>query len=313
MIVSSSSSRHVDVVAQPGAVALDRVALGPALEELLRHVERVVVHRVTLHAQRLALDQRRPATVARLLDRALRLAVDGEHVGAVDDDAFEAVRLRAVGEVLDGVLEMRRRRVRPLVVVADEDDGQLAHAGEVHALVCVTARHRALARPGDRDALLLANAERERAADRDREHRGQVADHREQPEAHVGHVDVAVAAVRRAVGAAHVLREDPPRLDAARDVHAHVAVQRRADVVGAHRGRDADGRGLVAAARVERAGDLPLAVEDVAALLDAAGDQHVAVDPEQVLAVEALLLHILQRAARLGYARDRHCTPRVGG
>ena len=42
---------------------------------------------VALHAQRLALDQRRPAAVARLLDRALRLAVDGEHVGAVDDDA----------------------------------------------------------------------------------------------------------------------------------------------------------------------------------------------------------------------------------
>src|SRR5213592_4735797 len=50
-----------------------------------------------------------------------------------------------------------------------------------------------------------------------------------------------------AVGPAHVLREDPPRLDAARDVHAHVAVQRRSDVVGAHRRRDPDGRRLVAA------------------------------------------------------------------
>ena len=49
-----------------------------------------------------ALEQRRPAALARLLDRALGLAVDGEHVGAVDDDALEAVRLRAVGEVLDG-------------------------------------------------------------------------------------------------------------------------------------------------------------------------------------------------------------------
>jgi hypothetical protein len=38
--------------------------------------------------------------------------------------------------------------------------------------------------------------------------------------------------LRRAVAAAHVLREDPPRLDAAHDVDAHVAVQRRADVVG---------------------------------------------------------------------------------
>jgi hypothetical protein len=32
-----------------------------------------------------------------------------------------------------------------------------------------------------------------------------------------------------------------------------------------------------------------LAVEDVAALLDTARDQHVAVDPEQILAVESRL------------------------
>ena len=31
---------------------------------------------------------------------------------------------------------------------------------------------------------------------------------------------------------AHVLGEDPPRLGAARDVDAHVALDRRADVVG---------------------------------------------------------------------------------
>ena len=64
---------------------------------------------------------------------------------------------------------------------------------------------------------------------------------------------------------------------------------------------------LVAAAGVERAGDLPLPVEDVPALLDAAGEQQVAVDAEQVLAVEAPLLRLLKRAARLGHARDRHC------
>ena len=127
-----------------------------------------------------------------------------------------------------------------------------------------------------------------------------MADHRDQAEPGVGHVDVAVPALRRAVDAAHVVGEDPPRLDAARDVHAHVAVKRRADVVRPHRGRDADRGRLVAAARVERAGDLSLPVEDVAALLDAAREEHVAVDPEQVLAVEAPLPHLLERAARLG-------------
>ena len=37
--------------------------------------------------------------------------------------------------------------------------------------------------------------------------------------------------------------------------------------------------------------------------------EHVAVDAEQVLAVEAPLLRLLERAARLGHACDRHAVP----
>jgi hypothetical protein len=152
----------------------------------------------------------------------------------------------------------------------------------------------------------VADPECERAAGRDRQHRGQVADHRDQPELRVGHVDVAVPPVRGPVLAAHVLREDPPRLDPTRDVDAHVAVERCADVVRAHRRRDSYRRRLVAAARVERAGDLALAVEDVAPLLDTAGDQHVAVGAEQVVAVEARLAHLVKRPDGLCLSRDRH-------
>jgi hypothetical protein len=133
-----------------------------------------------------------------------------------------------------------------------------------------------------------------------------VADHRDQPELGVGHVDVSVPAVRRAVRAAHVLRKDPPWLHAAHDVDAHVPMQRRPDVLRAHRGRDADRGCLVAAARVERAGDLSLAIEDVAALLDPAGDEHVAVDAEQILAVESRLAHLVERPHRPRFSRDRH-------
>src|SRR5919206_466971 len=53
----------------------------------------------------------------------------------------------------------------------------------------------------------------------------------------IGSLHVPVLALRRPVGTAHVLREDSPGLDAAHDVHAHVAVQRRPDVAGAHRRR----------------------------------------------------------------------------
>jgi hypothetical protein len=110
----------------------------------------------------------------------------------------------------------------------------------------------------------------------------------------------------RSVGAAHVLGEDAPGLDTARDVDAHVTVERRADVVRAHRGGDADRGGLVAAARVERAGDLALLVEGVAALLDRARDEHVAVRAEKILAVETRLADLAERVDRLGFARNRH-------
>ena len=168
----------------------------------------------------------------------------------------------------------------------------------------IAAGSRALAAPGDGDALLLANPECERHSHGDGQHRRQVADHRVQAEVCIPDVDVAVATVGRTVDAAHVLGEDPPRLDSTRDVHAHVPLQRAPDVVGSHRGRDAHGRGLVAAPRVERAGDLSLLVEDVAPLLDSAGDQHVAVDAQEVLAIEAGVLHFLERADRLGFP---HC------
>ena len=262
---------------------------------------------MAFHPQRQALDQRRPAAVARLLDRALRLAVDGEHVGAVDDDAVEAVRLRAVGDVLGRVLEVRRRRVRPLVVVADEDDraGGAMPANVIAS--CVSPRADA---PSPNQPTATRFSSRIRNASAQPTATGSIAGR---------WLTIAISPRRESamwtlpslpfVGpsrAAHVLGEDPPRLDAARDVHAHVAVERRADVVGAHRRRDADGGGLVAAARVERAGDLALPVEDVPALLDPARDQHVAVDAEQVLAVEAGLLDLLQRADRLGSRRDRH-------
>jgi hypothetical protein len=178
--------------------------------------------------------------------------------------------------------------------------------------VRVAPRGGALAEPADRDALLVPDPESEGAADRDREHRRQVADHGDQPQARVGHVHVAVLALRRAVAPAHVLRENAPRLDAARDVDAHVAMQWRADVVGAHRGGDPDRRGLVAATGVERARDLALPVEDVAALLEPARQHHVPVDLEQVLAVEARLSHFTQRGDRLGLSDCHTQTPMVG-
>src|SRR6187551_2588224 len=84
------------------------------------------------------------------------------------------------------------------------------------------------------------------------------------------------------------------------------SLMRRADVLGAHRRRDAHSGGLVPAPGIEASGDLPLLVEDVATLFDPAREQHVTVDPEQVLAVEARLLDLRQRADWLCFPGDGH-------
>src|SRR6266498_4088791 len=84
--------RELGVVAEPGAKALERVALRPLLEHLLRDVGGVVVDGVALHAKREALDQGGATALPRLLDRGLRFAVDRQDVRSVDDDAVEAVR-----------------------------------------------------------------------------------------------------------------------------------------------------------------------------------------------------------------------------
>src|SRR5829696_8607592 len=99
-----------------------------------------------------------------------------------------------------------------------------------------------------------------------------MADHGDEPEPIVGHMDVAVLALRRPVHAAHELGEDAPGLHAADDVDAHVAVERRANILRSHRRADADGRGFVPAAGVEASRDLSLLVKDVAALLDSPGE-----------------------------------------
>ena len=278
--------------------------------------------RVTLHSKRHRLDQRRPSAPARFFDRNLRLAIHGEDVGTVDDDSLEAVGRCAVSEVLNCMAEVRRGRVGPLVVVDHEHDGQTAHTGEVHSLVGVTPGRSAFPTPRDRNARLLANPKGETHSDRDGKHRRQVTDHRVQTQARVADMDVAVAPPGRPVGATHVLREDPPRLDATRDVHAHVPLQGTADIVRAHCACNADGRSLVAATRVERTGDLPLLIEDVTPFLDPSRGQHAAIHPEQVLAIETDLVRFPKRAdgLRFPYCHGspsagvgRHSTSPFGG
>ena len=97
-----------------------------------------------------------------------------------------------------------------------------------------------------------------------------------QPRRGVAEVDVAVAPAGDAARAAHVLGEDPRRLDAAHEVRAEVAVEDAEAVLRRHRERRADRHGLLPEAVVEGAGHAALAVERQRARLDGAHQQHVA-------------------------------------
>ena len=91
-----------------------------------------------------------PPPRARSTASARRL-VDREHVAAVDAHARHPVADGLVGERLGAGLRRERRRDRPLVVVAEEDQRRLHHRREVGALVEGALARRAVAEVGDRD------------------------------------------------------------------------------------------------------------------------------------------------------------------
>ena len=128
------------------------------------------------------------------------------------------------------------------------------------------------------------------------------------PGRHVLRAQVRVAAVRRPADAAHVLAEHAPGLDAAVEVQAEVAMQRRRHVLGRHGRRDADGGRLVPLAGVERARQLALLVEHVPALVEPPREHQRVQDAHQRVAIEPERSSILQPAAglRSPNARNRH-------
>src|SRR5436853_115527 len=89
-------------------------------------------------------------------DRVARRLVDGEHVTAVDAHARDSVADRLVGQRLGGRLRGQRRRDRPLVVVAEENDGGAHDGGEVRAFVERALGGGSVAEVGDRARLLAA-------------------------------------------------------------------------------------------------------------------------------------------------------------
>ena len=107
---------------------------------------------------------------------------------------------------------------------------------------------RAVAGERERDARLAPVAEAHCRAEADRQRVRQVADEAKDAEVQVAHaVQVHVAAVSDARGAAKQVGEHPPRGDAAQQERAQVAVHRRDDVIWPQRIARADADRLMPA------------------------------------------------------------------
>ena len=182
-----------------------------------------------------------------------------------------------------------------MVVLADEDGGDLPELREVERLVERADVRRAVAEERDRDARLVAELEGERGAD----DRGQAAAddgvRAEVPALDVVQVHRAAVAVRAALELAVELGHDLVRVRALGERVAVRAVGRGEDVALLERVADADGDRLLADRDVQEPGQLAGAEPLLHLLLEAPDEQHLAEElAQQLLRDAALLLHLGQ-------------------
>ena len=224
------------------------------------------------------------------IDRGLRDLVHREHVIAVGLHAGHAVRRGLVHQVRDGGLLPGGGRVGVAVVLADDDERQPLHRGEVHAFVEGAGAHGAVADVDQAHPGLAPRLEGEGDAGHDRHHVAQVRDLAEEPALEIVEMDVELAAGGRAsVPLAMYWRSTSTGRRPLHQHRAEVPDQRREDVAAAPvEGVGAPDRvGLLAQRAEEPADHLGLPVEVHQPLFERAGEPHVVVELEQLLPIES--------------------------
>ncbi len=226
--------------------------------------------------ERLHLEERRAAAAAGEIERPADGVLDGEHVVAVDDLARHAVAGRAIGEILDRALGAPVGRERELVVLADEDDGQLPGRSQVHPLVRCALPGRAVAEERERRLVGAAQRRGQRGAAGVGDPGADDAVAAEDVEREIGDVHRAAEPLAVARPLAEHLGHHPVQVGAGGDQVAVRAVVAD-EVVGlAHHAGRADGDRLLADAAVRRPEDHALLEQRRGALLEGANQQHQA-------------------------------------
>ncbi len=232
------------------------------------------------------LDECRAAAGTGALRGPLRYRVHREKVVAVDADSRDAVTRAARREralfAARGSLESGNG---PLVVDDVHDDRRLVDGGEQQSVVEIGLGARALADPGARDVIFVADRGRHRPAHGLRKLRCQVAGDRENAPR------VPVIHDRQLPALAHVARVRQQLAHqfydglAAHHVDALLAIRRKQHVAGQQRhGLRHRDRLLAEGTHVE--GNLSLALRALHAVVEDAREQHVAQPHLQVLVFE---------------------------
>ena len=290
--------------AKPRPQLLERILRLPQLLLLaLRPVDLRIADVVADEPERLREQEHRPRALPGVRERPLRRRVDGLDVLPVDRHRAHPEGDGALREVRDGQLLVRGRRLRIVVVLADEERRQLPQLGEVERLVERPDVRRAVAEVRDGHARLASHLECERRAG---DHRQAAAD--DGVRAEVAALDVvevhrASVATRDALHLPVELRHDRVRVRPARERMPVGAMRRREDVPLGHRARHADGHRLLADRHVQEARQLARAELLLDLLLEAADEQHLAVELPQAFLREPAL----PRCTGLGHGLSLCC------
>ena len=156
---------------------------------------------VGVEAIGLGLDQGRAAAGPGAVNCLLGRRVHGEAVLTVHNDARQAKALGPGGHVRYGERGLDRGGQGPLVVLADEDDGQLGDGGDVERLQHDALASGAVAEEADADAVLALQSRRQGRAGGDRRIGPDYGIGAQHPEGQAGHVHGAALALAVAVAA----------------------------------------------------------------------------------------------------------------
>ena len=259
---------------EPLGERVDRIALAPLRDLLLRAVLLRVGHRVPAEAIRDGLDEDRLAVLARAPDRFAHRLVGLDHVHAVAAQAGHAEALAAAMQVGHGRVALDRGAHAELVVGDHEHDRQLPQGGEVERLAERPLVRRAVTEDADRDLVepLVVGRERHPGGQRQVAADDPVAAHEAVLE--VEHVHRPAAPLRDALLAPEQLGHDAIGVRPAGQRVPVRAVGRDQVVVVAHRPAGADDRRLLADRQVQEAADLGLRIHLPGALLEAPDEHH---------------------------------------